>query len=247
MKKLLMLLSLVIGLSYTWVMADELKPFQFQGKEYKRHWPNARMMAFYVWNEQKELYGECKLIQGKLDKDCPYIQSLTVSNGEEAVDMEHILPSSWYRHQVTCGIYGFLRDDCSKDDGYVKFETDLRNLMPVPSALNKIKSDDPFCEAVLSGDKIKTYASGFIAVINRKVESPKGMVKGCIIPPIASRGPLARIQLAMAYEYDIPLPADYEEMLLKWTQSSVTDDELLRKARIDKIMGIVPSSLIPTR
>lgn len=211
-------------------------PSQTEVSSTHKSWSAAKKATLEVWDGFDEHYGGCEISKGKvLSYTCDYSLPINVQGNYDPtkIAIEHIFPTSWYRNTVACGIYGTDREKCNEDSGYKLFETDLNNLMPTIAGLNLVKSDDPFCDEVKPGEKIKDFGNGFIAVTSRVTVTPKGETKGCIIPPSQYKGSLARTQLYMAMTYNISLPSEYEAMLKDWhNRYPVTSEELGRRERI---------------
>ena len=142
------------------------------------------------------------------------------------IDAEHVMPAYRIAKNLSCWKSGGRKNCDAMDKNYNLAATDLHNLRPAIPAINRLRSNYPFIDAI-PGEKRDFGACDF-EIENKLVE-----------PPEQKKGDIARTYLYMNDIYDfINLTRGELEQFITWNKEDPADGwEQQRNKLIGEIQG----------
>ncbi|EGQ9286366.1 deoxyribonuclease I [Vibrio parahaemolyticus] len=142
------------------------------------------------------------------------------------VEWEHVYPAYYFGHQLQCWKDGG-RKNCRKDPDFKKMEADMHNMVPVLGEVNGNRSHYKFTQ--WNGDKGRFYG---------QCEMQIDFKGRAAMPPVSTRGQIARIYLYMESQYGLKLSKQDKRLMSAWNKTyPVTSWECERDNRISAIQG----------
>lgn len=179
---------------------------------------SAKKIVYRIFTEhQKTLYCSCKYDKDhQIDlKSCRMNEAMNIKRAH-VTEIEHILPTDSFGHQLTCWqnqiceLHGKKykgRKCCEKSDyQFRQVESELYNLWPAVGLVNIARSN--FSYGLVDSNN-KFYGCEFkIDRITKEVE-PSNRTKGIV----------ARATLFMSDKYHIPLAESKRQLYLSWNKA----------------------------
>lgn len=151
---------------------------EFPIKTYSFSTAKAKLKYFYtnVTDVPKTLYSNCNIIDWRVPKgSCIYLNNVTTIS----LDFEHVVPASRMKAMVRCST--LPREECARINPFYKMcHSNLHNLYPAISVINKTRSDIPFG---IVNDNFEYLFGEYIGMkrsLNFRVIEPGSSVKGII-------------------------------------------------------------------
>ncbi|KEY90956.1 extracellular deoxyribonuclease (plasmid) [Candidatus Photodesmus blepharus] len=142
------------------------------------------------------------------------------------IEWEHIMPAWSFGHQMRCWQEGG-RKNCLKKHKFKKMESDLHNLVPAVGEVNGNRSNYKFTQ--WNDNRGDSYGQCLMRI---------SFKEKIAMPPIETRGKIARAYLYMSKQYNIKLSKKERKTMEVWNKlNPVTSWECERDYRITKIQG----------
>ncbi|UTV28150.1 deoxyribonuclease I [Photobacterium atrarenae] len=140
------------------------------------------------------------------------------------IEWEHVVPAWQFGHQLQCWQDGG-RKNCRKNAAFRTMEADLHNLTPTIGEVNGDRSNFSFMPW-------SHQQGAYYGQCAMKVDFKARRAD----PPVAARGPIARIYLYMSDTYPFRLSRQQRQLMEAWDrQHPVSDWECERDRRIAKV------------
>lgn len=177
--------------------------------------PQAKYIVYQVFSRYpRTLYCGCSYdSKHQVDLKSCHMESVIDKKRAHIVEIEHIVPTDTFGHQLTCwqnsicehhGRHYKGRKCCEKlDFRFRHMESELYNLWPAVGLVNIARSN--YSYGIVDSDE-KFYGCNFkINRITHEVE-----------PSDKAKGIVARATLFMSDKYQIPLSDDKRQLYLQW-------------------------------
>ncbi len=174
------------------------------------------LMSIYLDHNQDEtFYCGCGFNEDKdIDRSiCDYEPKKATSKRSRKLEWEHVVPAHTLGREFQCwkkklcttskGKKFKGRKCCAKiSDSFKQREADMHNLFPAIGEVNAHRLNYPFGEVI---GEPRVYGQCDVEIQDKVAE-----------PDETIRGDIARAYFYMSFQYKVPLPEAYEDMLREW-------------------------------
>lgn len=170
----------------------------------------------FTGDMRHDIYCGCSYVGKVIDlASCKgQIQAASDAARLKRMEWEHVVPASWYGHDMACWKSGG-RKQCGKDATFEDFEGDMHNLRPSVGEMNGRRSNWPY--GYVKQRQAKFGGCDFTVGLDDHGQTVAE-------PPDYSKGDVARATFYIADKYHINLSAEARAMFKAWDQLDPVDD-----------------------
>ncbi|ARC53445.1 endonuclease [Candidatus Riesia pediculischaeffi] len=196
----------------------------------------AKQYIFFDQSQGKQgtLYCGCNWVwkkngsSGEVDLNkCGYQVRKNMDRAKH-IEWEHIVPVSRFGKYRPCWKQGGRKYCTLKDKEFQRMESDLYNIAPVIGEINNDRKNFQY-------SKVRSYVPYTYGTCKSKIDFQRRIFE----PRDEVKGQIARVVLYMVKKYRLKMPKKHLEEMILWNiKYPVSDWEIQKSLRIEKITGL---------